>query len=152
MSKQWYVLQTYSQFEGQVKRALMERIEREGLQDSFGQILIPSEEVVEIKDGKKRNSQRKFFPNYVLVEMEMNDTTWHVVRSIPRVSGFVGGTAEKTLFEVGEEVRIIDGPFAEFMGTVEEVMYEKSRLKVSVLIFGRPTPVELEFHQVEKDL
>ena len=94
MSKQWYVLQTYSQFEGQVKRALMERIEREGLQDSFGQILIPSEEVVEIKDGKKRNSQRKFFPNYVLVEMEMNDTTWHVVRSIPRVSGFVGGTAE----------------------------------------------------------
>ena len=178
MSKQWYVLQTYSQFEGQVKRVLMERIEREGLQDSFGQILIPSEEVVEIKDGKKRNSQRKFFPNYVLVEMEMNDTTWHVVRSIPRVSGFVGGTAEspapipaheveailrrieegiekprpKTLFEVGEEVRIIDGPFAEFMGTVEEVMYEKSRLKVSVLIFGRPTPVELEFHQVEKDL
>ena len=95
MSKQWYVLQTYSQFEMQVKRALRERIEREGLQEYFGEILIPSEEVVEIKDGKKRNSQRKFFPNYVLVEMEMNDATWHVVRSIPRVSGFVGGTAEK---------------------------------------------------------
>ena len=167
MSKQWYVLQTYSQFEGQVKRALMERIEREGLQDSFGQILIPSEEVVEIKDGKKRNSQRKFFPNYVLVEMEMNDTTWHVVRSIEspapipaheveailrRIEEGIEKPRPKTLFEVGEEVRIIDGPFAEFMGTVEEVMYEKSRLKVSVLIFGRPTPVELEFHQVEKDL
>ena len=149
MSKQWYVLQTYSQFEGQVKRALMERIEREGLQDSFGQILIPSEEVVEIKDGKKRNSQRKFFPNYVLVEMEMNDTTWHVVRSIEEG---IEKPRPKTLFEVGEEVRIIDGPFAEFMGTVEEVMYEKSRLKVSVLIFGRPTPVELEFPQVEKQL
>ncbi|MDO4642376.1 MAG: transcription termination/antitermination protein NusG [Cardiobacteriaceae bacterium] len=178
MTKQWYVLQTYSQFEHQVKRALLERVEREGLQDSFGDVLIPAEEVVEIKDGKKRNSQRKFFPNYVLVEMEMNDTTWHVVRSIPKVSGFVGGTAEKpapipssevdaimrrikegtdkprpkTLFEIGEEVRIIDGPFAEFMGTVEEVLYDKSRLKVSVLIFGRPTPVELEFHQVEKDI
>jgi len=156
MSKQWYVLQTYSQFEGQVKRALMERIEREGLQDSFGQILIPSEEVVEIKDGKKRNSQRKFFPNYVLVEMEMNDATWHVVRSIPRVSGFVGGTAENPApippHEVEAILRRIEEGFAEFMGTVEEVMYEKSRLKVSVLIFGRPTPVELEFHQVEKDL
>ena len=178
MSMQWYVLQTYSQFEQQVKRALEERIEREELQEYFGRILIPSEEVVEIKDGKKRSSQRKFFPNYVLVEMEMNDVTWHVVRSIPRVSGFVGGTAEKpapisqheatailqrieegvekprpkTLFEIGEEVRIVEGPFAEFTGTGEEAMYEKSRLKVSVLIFGRPTPVELEFHQVEKGL
>lgn len=177
MAKEWYVLQTYSQFEHHVKRALLERVEREGLQGLFGEILIPSEEVVEIKDGKKRSSQRKFFPGYVLLEMEMNDATWHVVRSTPKVSGFVGGTAErpapisqrevdailrrveegvekprpKTLFEVGEEVRIIDGPFAEFTGTVEEVHYEKSRLKVSVLIFGRPTPVELEFHQVEKD-
>lgn len=178
MAKAWYVLQTYSQFEQQVKRALTERIEREGLQESFGEILIPSEEVVEMKEGKKRSSQRKFFPGYVLLEMEMNETTWHVVRSIAKVSGFVGGTAEKpapiaqhevdaimrrieegvekprpkTLFEVGEEVRIIDGPFAEFIGTVEEVHYEKSRLKVSVLIFGRPTPVDLEFHQVEKDV
>lgn len=178
MAKAWYVLQAYSQFEQQVKRALTERIERENLQDYFGDILVPSEEVVEMKDGKKRSSQRKFFPGYVLIEMEMNETTWHTVRSIPKVSGFVGGTAEKpapiaqhevdaimrrieegvekprpkTLFEVGEEVRITDGPFAEFIGTVEEVHYEKSRLKVSVLIFGRPTPVDLEFHQVEKDI
>ncbi len=178
MAKAWYVLQTYSQFEHQVKRALLEYIEREGLQDQFGEILVPSEEVVEIKDGKKRISQRKFFPGYVLIEMEMNDTTWHVVRSVPKVSGFVGGTAEKpapiaqhevdvimnrieegvekprpkTLFEIGESLRIIDGPFADFIGTVEEVNYEKNRMKVSVLIFGRPTPVELEFHQVEKDV
>ena len=175
---QWYVLQTYSQFEQQVKRILEERIEREGLQEFFGHILIPAEEVIEIRDGRKRSSQRKFFPNYVLIEMEMNDTTWHIVRSVPHVSGFVGGTTEKPapisqceveailqrieegvekprpkiLFEIGEEVRIIEGPFAEFTGIVEEVMYEKNRLKVSVLIFGRPTPVELEFHQVEKDL
>ena len=178
MAKAWYVLQAYSQFEHQVKRALMERIERDELQDYFGDILVPSEEVVEMKDGKKRSSQRKFFPGYVLVEMEMNETTWHVVRSITKVSGFVGGTAEKpapiaqhefdaimrrieegvekprpkTLFEVGEEVRITEEPFAEFIGTVEEVHYEKSRLKVSVLIFGRPTPVDLEFNQVEKDI
>lgn len=178
MAKQWYVLQSYSQFEQYVKRALQERIEREGLQDSFGEILIPTEEVVEIKDNKKRISQHKFYPGYVFVEMEMNDTTWHVVNSIPKVSGFVGGTKEspaaisqeevdkilnrmqegvekprpKTLFEIGEEFRIIDGPFADFTGTVEEVNYEKSRLKVSVLIFGRPTPVELEFNQVEKEI
>ncbi|ABQ13565.1 transcription termination/antitermination protein NusG [Dichelobacter nodosus] len=178
MAKQWYVLQSYSQFEQYVKRALQERIEREGLQDSFGEILIPTEEVVEIKDNKKRISQHKFYPGYVFVEMEMNDTTWHVVNSIPKVSGFVGGTKEspaaisqeevdkilnrmqegvekprpKTLFEIGEELRIIDGPFADFTGTVEEVNYEKSRLKVSVLIFGRPTPVELEFNQVEKEI
>lgn len=176
MSKQWYVLQSYSQYEQQVKKLLEERIEREGLQESFGEILIPTEEVVEVKENKKRIFKRKFFPGYVLVEMEMNDTTWHVVNSIPRVSGFVGGTQErpapitqaevdnilqrmqegvakprpKTLFEVGEELRITDGPFADFMGTVEEVNYDKSRLKVSVLIFGRPTPVELEFDQVEK--
>lgn len=176
MAKQWYVLQSYSQFEQQVKRVLEERIAREGMQDSFGRILIPTEEVVEVKENKKRISQRKFFPGYVLVEMEMNDDTWHVVNSVPKVSGFVGGTKEqptpitqadvdaimarmqegvekprpKTLFEIGEELRIIDGPFGDFMGTVEEVNYDKSRLKVSVLIFGRPTPVELEFSQVEK--
>lgn len=177
MAKEWYVLQAYSQYEQQVKRALIERVERDGLQESFGEILIPSEEVVEIKEGKKRTSQRKFFPGYVLVEMEMNESTWHIVRDIPKVSGFVGGTAEKpapisqqeidaikqrieegvdkprpkTLFEIGESVRIIDGPFSEFTGTVEEVNYEKSRLKVSVSIFGRPTPVDLEFYQVEKN-
>ena len=176
--KKWYVIHTYSGYENKVKANLESRVHTMGMEDNIFNVIVPMEEEAEIKDGKKRNSQRKFFPNYVLVEMEMNDTTWHVVRSIPRVSGFVGGTAEspapipaheveailrrieegiekprpKTLFEVGEEVRIIDGPFAEFMGTVEEVMYEKSRLKVSVLIFGRPTPVELEFHQVEKDL
>lgn len=176
MTRKWYVLQTYSQFEQQVKRLLEERIEREGLQESFGEILIPTEEVVEVKEHKKRISQRKFFPGYVLVEMEMNETTWHVVKSIAKVSGFVGGTPEhptpipqvevdaimqrmkegidkprpKTLFAVGEELRITDGPFADFMGTVEEVNYDKSRVQVSVLIFGRPTPVELEFDQVEK--
>lgn len=176
MAKFWYVLQTYSQFEAQVKKSLLERIEREGLEEFFGQILIPSEEVVESKGGKKRTSQRKFFPGYVLVEMEMNDATWHMVNAVPKTSGFIGGSERptplskvevdsimrridesvekpipKTLFEVGEEVRVIDGPFSEFTGTVEEVQYDKSRLQVSVLIFGRPTPVELEFHQVEKD-
>lgn len=178
MSKLWYVLQTYSQFENQVKKSLEERIEREGLQQYFGQILVPSEEVVEVKAGKKRSSQRKFFPGYVLIEMEMNDSTWHLVNQVPKTSGFIGGKADrpapistrevesimrrieegvekprpKTLFEIGEEVRIIEGPFSEFIGTVEEVQYDKSRLKVSVLIFGRPTPVEIEFHQVEKDI
>lgn len=176
MAKQWYVLQSHSQFEQHVKRQLQERIEREGMQEFFGEILIPTEEVVEVKENKKRISQRKFFPGYVLVEMEMNDTTWHIVNSIPRVSGFIGGSHDrptpitqaevdaimrrmqegvekprpKTLFEVGEELRIIEGPFADFNGVVEEVNYEKSRMKVSVLIFGRPTPVELEFAQVEK--
>ncbi len=176
MARQWYVLQSHSQFEQQVKRLLEERIERDGLHDSFGEILIPTEEVVEVKENKKRISERKFFPGYVLVEMEMNETTWHVVKSIAKVSGFVGGTPErpapiprtevetimrrmqegiekprpKTLFEVGEELRITGGPFADFMGTVEEVNYDKSRLKLSVLIFGRPTPVEIEFGQVEK--
>ncbi len=176
MARQWYVLQSHSQFEQQVKRLLEERIERDSLHDSFGEILIPTEEVVEVKENKKRISERKFFPGYVLVEMEMNETTWHVVKSIAKVSGFVGGTPErpapiprtevetimrrmqegiekprpKTLFEVGEELRITGGPFADFMGTVEEVNYDKSRLKLSVLIFGRPTPVEIEFGQVEK--
>lgn len=176
MAKQWYVLQSYSQFEQYVKRQLQEVIEREGMQDSFGQILIPTEEVVEVKENKKRVSQRKFFPGYVLVEMEMNNDTWHLVNSIPKMSGFVGGTHEKpapitqaevdaimrkmqegiekprpkTLFEIGEELRIIDGPFADFTGTVEEVNYDKSRMQVSVMIFGRSTPVELEFTQVEK--
>ncbi|MDO4871288.1 MAG: transcription termination/antitermination protein NusG [Candidatus Saccharibacteria bacterium] len=178
MSKHWYVLQTYSQFEQYVKRTLIEKIQIESLQDYFGDILIPSEEVVEVREGKKKVSQRKFFPGYILVEMEMNDYTWHMVKSIPKVSGFVGGSADKpvpvsekemnkllqriedgvekpkpkVIFEIGEELRITEGPFSEFTGVIEEVNYDKNRLKVSVLIFGRATPVELEFNQVAKNL
>jgi transcriptional antiterminator NusG len=176
MTKRWYVVHAYSGFEKSVQRALVERIARAGMQDSFGQILVPVEEVVEMKGGQKSISERKFFPGYVLVEMEMNDDSWHLVKSTPKVTGFVGGTATKptpisekevdkimqqmqegvekprpkVLFEAGEMVRVKDGPFTDFNGTVEEVNYEKSRLRVSVTIFGRATPVELEFAQVEK--
>ena len=176
MAKRWYVVHAYSGFEKSVMRALVERIARAGMQDSFGQILVPVEEVVEMKSGQKSISERKFFPGYVLVEMEMNDDSWHLVKSTPKVTGFVGGTATKptpisekevdkimhqmregvekprpkVLFEAGELVRIKDGPFTDFNGNVEEVNYEKSRLRVSVTIFGRATPVELEFAQVEK--
>jgi transcriptional antiterminator NusG len=176
MTKRWYVVHAYSGFEKSVQRALTERIARAGMQDKFGQILVPVEEVVEMKSGQKSISERKFFPGYVLVEMEMDDDTWHLVKSTPKVTGFVGGTATKptpitekevekimqqmqegvekprpkVLFEVGEMVRIKDGPFTDFNGTVEEVNYEKNRLRVSVSIFGRATPVELEFAQVEK--
>ncbi len=176
MTKRWYVVHAYSGFEKSVQRALTERIARSGMQDKFGQILVPVEEVVEMKSGQKSISERKFFPGYVLVEMEMDDDTWHLVKSTPKVTGFVGGTATKptpisekevekimqqmqegvekprpkVLFEVGEMVRIKEGPFTDFNGTVEEVNYEKSRLRVSVSIFGRATPVELEFAQVEK--
>ncbi|MCX7898420.1 MAG: transcription termination/antitermination protein NusG [Rhodocyclaceae bacterium] len=176
MTKRWYVVHAYSGFEKSVQRALKERIARAGMQDKFGQILVPVEEVVEMKGGQKSISERKFFPGYVLVEMEMDDDTWHLVKNTPRVTGFVGGTATKptpipekevekilrqmqegvekpkpkVLFEVGEMVRVKEGPFADFNGTVEEVNYEKNRLRVSVTIFGRATPVELEFGQVEK--
>ncbi|MHB1358531.1 MAG: transcription termination/antitermination protein NusG [Rhodocyclaceae bacterium] len=176
MAKRWYVVHAYSGFEKSVMRALVERIARAGMQDSFGQILVPVEEVVEMKSGQKSISERKFFPGYVLVEMDMNDDSWHLVKSTPKVTGFVGGTATKptpisekevdkimhqmregvekprpkVLFEAGELVRIKDGPFTDFNGNVEEVNYEKSRLRVSVTIFGRATPVELEFAQVEK--
>lgn len=176
MTKRWYVVHAYSGFEKSVQRALTERIARAGMQAKFGRILVPVEEVVEMKSGQKSISERKFFPGYVLVEMEMDDDTWHLVKSTPKVTGFVGGTATKptpitekevekilqqmqegvekprpkVLFEVGEMVRIKDGPFTDFNGTVEEVNYEKSRLRVSVSIFGRATPVELEFAQVEK--
>jgi transcriptional antiterminator NusG len=176
MSLQWYVVHAYSGFENQVKRTLLERIARSGMQDKFGDILVPTEEVVEMRDGAKRKSERKFFPGYVLVQMEMNDDTWHLVKDAPKVMGFIGGTSDKpapitqreadsilqrvqegadkpkpkVLFEVGEVVRVIDGPFNDFNGVVEEVNYDKSRLRVSVLIFGRSTPVELEFGQVEK--
>ena len=176
MSKQWYVVHAYSQYENAVKRSLLEHIQRYGMEDKFGDILVPTEEVVEIKEGQRRTTERKFFPGYVLVNMEMTDETWHLVKSVPKVMGFIGGSNDKptplsdaeaanilnqiddsvekprpkTLFEVGQAVRITDGPFADFDGVVEEVDYEKSRLRVSVLIFGRSTPVELEFSQVEK--
>jgi len=176
MALRWYVVHAYSNFENKVKLALEERIEREGLQNFFGKILVPTEEVVEMRMGQQRKSERKFFPGYVLVQMELTDDTWHLVRNVPRVLGFIGGTSDrpapisekeanailnrveegvnkprpKVLFEVGEVVRIIDGPFKDFNGSIEEVNYEKSSLKVSVLIFGRSTSVELEFNQVEK--
>jgi transcriptional antiterminator NusG len=176
MSKRWYVIHAFSGFEKQVQRSLLERINRAGMEDMFGEILVPTEEVVEMKGGQKRRSDRKFFPGYVLVEMEMNDESWHLVKEVPKVMGFIGGTSDnpapitekeadtilsrvqegvdkprpKILFEPGEMVRVVDGPFNDFNGTVEEVNYEKSRLRVAVLIFGRSTPVELDFHQVEK--
>jgi transcriptional antiterminator NusG len=176
MTKRWYVVHAYSGFEKSVQRALVERIARAGMQEKFGQILVPVEEVVEIKAGQKHTTERKFFPGYVLVEMDMGDDSWHLVKSTPKVTGFVGGTANKptpisekevekimqqiqegvekprpkVLFESGEMVRIKEGPFTDFNGTVEEVNYDKSRLRVSVTIFGRGTPVELEFAQVEK--
>lgn len=176
MSMRWYVVHAYSQYENNVMRALKERIVRAGLEDRFGDILVPTEEVVEIKDGQKRTTERKFFPGYVLVQMEMSEDTWHLVKSTPKVLGFIGGTPDrpapisekeansilnrveeavekpkpKTLYEPGEAVRITEGPFADFSGVVEEVNYDKSRLRVAVLIFGRSTPVELEFSQVQK--
>ena len=176
MAKRWFVIHAYSGFEGQVKRSLEERIKRSGMQDLFGPVLVPTEEVVEMRGGQQRKSERKFFPGYVLVNMEMTDDTWHLVRDVPKVMGFIGGTGDrpapisereadailqrvqegvekprpKVLFEPGEVVRVIDGPFNDFNGVVEDVDYEKSRLKVSVLIFGRSTPVDLEFGQVEK--
>ncbi len=176
MSKQWFVVHAYSNYEMRVKEALKERIERYGLQDSFGEILIPTEEVVEMREGQKKKSTRKFFPGYVLVEMDLNDDSWHLVKDTPRVLGFIGGTSDRpapitdkeanaimnrmeegvdapkprVLFEVGEVVRVNDGPFNDFNGVVEEVNYEKSTMRVAVQIFGRSTPVELEFFQVEK--
>lgn len=176
MAKHWYVVHAYSGFEQQVKRSLEERISRKAMQDLFGEIMVPTEEVVEMREGQKRKSERKFFPGYVLVNMEMNDDTWHLVKDAPKVLGFIGGTGDrptpisdkeansilqrmqegvekprpKVLFEPGEMVRITEGPFNDFNGVVEEVDYEKSKMRVSVLIFGRSTPVELEFGQVEK--
>jgi transcriptional antiterminator NusG len=176
MSKNWYVVHAYSGFEKNVARALQERVNLSEHQDFFGEILVPTEEVVEMRGGQKRRSERKFFPGYVLVEMELNDDTWHLVKETPRVMGFIGGKADqpaplssreaasildrvaagsekatpKTVFEPGEIVRVTDGPFNDFNGVVEEVNYEKSRLQVAVTIFGRSTPVELDFGQVEK--
>lgn len=176
MAKRWYVIHAMSGFEAHVKRSLDERVQRAGLQDHFGDVLVPTEEVVEMRNGVQRRSERKFFPGYVLVNMDMTDETWHLVKDVPKVMGFIGGTGDKpapitdreaesimqrmhdgsekprpkVLFEPGEVVRVTDGPFNDFNGVVEEVDYEKSRLKVSVLIFGRSTPVDLEFGQVEK--
>jgi transcription termination/antitermination protein NusG len=174
--KRWYVLQTQSMFENKAKEALERDIQQADLQDFFGKILVPTESIFEMKAGQKRRSERKFFPGYVLVEMEMNDETWHLVRHTSRVLGFVGGTSDKptpiskkeveqilarlendvnkprpkTLYEVGEMIRVNDGPFEDFTGVIEEVNYEKSRVRVSVSIFGRATPVELEFSQIDK--
>lgn len=176
MTMRWYVVHAYSGFEKSVARALKERIDRGGMKDRFGEILVPVEEVVEMKGGQKAVSERKFFPGYVLVQMDMADDTWHLVKSTPKVTGFVGGSAmkptpisekeveaimeqmregvekpkPKVLFEVGQAVRVIDGPFNDFHGNVEEVNYDKNKLRVSVTIFGRATPVELDFGQVEK--
>ena len=176
MALRWYVVHAYSNFENKVKQALEDRIKREGLEQYFGKILVPTEEIVEMRMGQQRKSERKFFPGYVLVQMELTDETWHLVKDVPRVLGFIGGTSDrpapisekeamsilnrveegvnkprpKILFEVGEVIRVIDGPFKDFNGAVEEVNYEKNKLKISVLIFGRSTSVELGFGQVEK--
>ena len=176
MEMKWYVLQAFSGFENKVKQTLEDTIKREGLEKSFGEILVPTEEVLEIKEGQKKRTERKYFPGYVMIKMDLNDHTWHMVKNSPKVLGFVGGTGDKpiplgqneaenliqsmqdgvdrpkpkVMFEPGEVVRITDGPFNDFNGVVEEVNYEKSKLNVAVTIFGRSTPVELEFGQVEK--
>jgi transcription termination/antitermination protein NusG len=174
--KRWYVVHAYSGQEKSIQAALIDRIKRSGMADKFGQVMVPTEEVVEMKGGQKALSERRFFPGYILVQMEMTDETWHLVKSTPKVTGFIGGSAmrptpisekevavilnqvqegvekpkPKVLFEPGESVRVTEGPFTDFNGNVEEVNYEKSKLRVSVLIFGRSTPVELDFGQVEK--
>jgi len=176
MTMRWYVVHTYSGFEKAVVRSLKEHIRNASMEAKFGEILVPTEEVVEMKSGQKRTSERKFFPGYVLVHMDMDDDSWHLVKNVPKVTGFIGGSGMKPTpitdkeaqailqqvqegvekprpkfsFQPGEQVRVVDGPFADFNGTVEDVNYEKSKLKVSVSIFGRMTPVELEFSQVEK--
>jgi transcriptional antiterminator NusG len=173
----WYIVHAYSNFEHRVKAALEERIARMGLQDKFGEILVPTEEVVEMREGQKRRSERKFFPGYVLVQMEMDDETWHLVKEVPKVLGFIGGSSDKpapiteaeanrilqrvqegvdkprpkVLFEPGEVVRVTDGPFKDFSGVVEGVNYDKNKLQVAVQILGRSTPVELDFGQVVKE-
>ena len=175
-AQRWYIVHAHSGFEKKVAQTIKEQAAQYGLTEQFGEVVVPTEEVVEMRRGKKVNAERKFFPGYVLVEMEMNDESWHLVKSTPKVTGFVGGTANKptpisekevekimqqmqdgvekprpkVLFEPGEVVRVKDGPFTDFHGSVEHVNYEKSRLRVSVTIFGRSTPVELEFGQVEK--
>jgi transcription termination/antitermination protein NusG len=178
MAMRWYAVQAFSGMEKSVKAGLEERIIRSNLQDQFGDILVPVEEVIELKNGQKTISERRLYPGYVLVQMEMTDESWHLVRSTPRVTSFIGGTAQrptpikdkeveiilrrmddsksnptqKMTFEKGESVRVIDGPFKDFSGSVEEINYDKNKLRVSVVIFGRATPVELDFAQVEKEV
>jgi transcriptional antiterminator NusG len=174
MEKKWYVVHTYSGFEENVRLSIEEKIENKGLQERISKILIPTEKVVELRGGKKKESDKKFYPGYILVEMELDDETWHLVKSTPRVTGFVGGKNPvaipleevevimqqiekgpapqvKTQFQKGENVRIIDGPFSNFNGYVEDVDMDHGRLRVMVSIFGRQTPVELNFFQVEKN-
>jgi transcriptional antiterminator NusG len=176
MGLQWFVVHAYSNYEHKVKSSLIDRVRRAGLENKFGEILVPTEEVVEMREGQRRKSERKFFPGYVLVQMEMDDETWHLVKEVPKVLGFIGGSSDKPapitereaqailnrvqegvdkprpkiLFEPGEVVRVTDGPFNDFSGVVEQVNYEKSKVRVAVQILGRSTPVELDFSQVEK--
>ena len=175
MAKQWYVVHTYSGYEHKAKAALEERVRALGKESQFGDILVPAEKVVELVEGRKKTSSRMFFPGYMLVNMELNDETWHIVKSTPKVTGFVGGSTQpapipeaevreithqmaegaarpkpKVLFETGENVKVIDGPFQDFNGVVEEVKPDKGKLRVLISIFGRATPVELDFVQVEK--
>ena len=176
MALQWFVVHAYSNYEHKVKSSLIDRVRRAGLENKFGEILVPTEEVVEMREGQRRKSERKFFPGYVLVQMEMDDETWHLVKEVPKVLGFIGGSSDKPapitereaqailnrvqegvdkprpkiLFEPGEVVRVTVGPFNDFSGVVEQVNYEKSKVRVAVQILGRSTPVELDFSQVEK--
>jgi transcriptional antiterminator NusG len=176
MGLQWFVVHAYSNYEHKVKSSLIDRVRRAGLENKFGEILVPTEEVVEMREGQRRKSERKFFPGYVLVQMEMDDETWHLVKEVTKVLGFIGGSSDKPapitereaqailnrvqegvdkprpkiLFEPGEVVRVTDGPFNDFSGVVEQVNYEKSKVRVAVQILGRSTPVELDFSQVEK--
>ena len=178
MTKRWYAVQAYSGYEKIVQKGLLERIELSNIKDQFGDVLVPVEEVVELKSGQKTISERRLYPGYVLVQMDMNDDSWHLVRSTPKVTAFIGGSAlkptpikdkevelilrrmddskvnptQKLTFEVGESIRVIDGPFKDFSGSVQEINYEKNKLRVEVVIFGRATPVELEFSQVEKEV
>ena len=175
MSHKWYIVHAYSGFEKKVAVAISEKAKTKNIESAFSEIIVPTEEVVEVKKGKKRNAERKFFPGYILIKMIMNDDTWHLVKNTPKVSTFLGSKGKPTpisnseaeqiservlqgvekprpsvVFEVGEYIKVIDGPFASFDGMIEQVDEDKSRLKVAVSIFGRPTPVELEYSQVEK--
>jgi transcriptional antiterminator NusG len=178
MTKRWYAVQAYSGYEKIVQKGLLERIELSNIKDQFGDVLVPVEEVVELKSGQKTISERRLYPGYVLVQMDMNDASWHLVRSTPKVTAFIGGSAlkptpikdkevelilrrmddskvnptQKLTFEVGESIRVIDGPFKDFSGSVQEINYEKNKLRVEVVIFGRATPVELDFGQIQKEV
>ena len=178
MTKRWYAVQAYSGYEKIVQKGLLERIELSNIKDQFGDVLVPVEEVVELKSGQKTISERRLYPGYVLVQMDMNDDSWHLVRSTPKVTAFIGGSAlkptpikdkevelilrrmddskvnptQKLTFEVGESIRVIDGPFKDFSGSVQEINYEKNKLRVEVVIFGRATPLELDFGQIQKEV